>query len=167
MAVVEITELPAHLPRYGALMGLDLGEKTIGVAVSDPTRIVASPLKTIRKTKFTDDAKTLFKMMAGREIAGIVIGLPVNMDGTEGVRCQSNRAFARNLLRLRPDLVIAFWDERMSTMAVNRFLIEEMDATRSKRAELVDQMAAGWILQGALERLRGLEIDPGDIPPTP
>ncbi|HEX5378298.1 MAG TPA: Holliday junction resolvase RuvX [Phenylobacterium sp.] len=167
MAVVEITELPAHLPRYGALMGLDLGEKTIGVAVSDPTRIVASPLKTIRKTKFTDDAKTLFKMMAGREIAGIVIGLPINMDGTEGVRCQSNRAFARNLLRLRPDLVIAFWDERMSTMAVNRFLIEEMDATRSKRAELVDQMAAGWILQGALERLRGLEIDPGDIPPTP
>jgi putative Holliday junction resolvase len=162
MAVVDITELPALLPRYGALMGLDLGEKTIGVAVSDPTRIVASPLKTLRKTKFTDDAKVLFKMMGGREIAGIVIGLPFNMDGTEGVRCQSNRAFARNLLRLRPDLVIAFWDERMSTMAVNRFLIDEMDATRAKRAPLVDQLAAGWILQGALERLRGLEIDPGE-----
>lgn len=156
MAVVAIEDLPALLPRYGALLGLDLGEKTIGVAVSDPTRTVASPLETLRKTKFTDDAKALFKLMDGREVAGLVIGLPVNMDGTEGTRCQSNRAFARNLLRLRPDLVIAFWDERMSTMAVNRFLIDEMDATRAKRAGLVDQMAASWILQGALERLRGL-----------
>ena len=156
MAVVDITEFPALLPRYGALAGLDLGEKTIGVAVSDPTRIVASPLKTLRKTKFTDDARTLFKLIDGREIAGLVIGLPVNMDGTEGVRCQSNRAFARNLLRLRSHLVIAFWDERMSTMAVNRVLIDEMDATRAKREGLVDQMAAGWILQGALERIRGI-----------
>ena len=162
MAVVDITEFPALLPRYGALAGLDLGEKTIGVAVSDPTRIVASPLKTLRKTKFTDDARTLFKLIDGREIAGLVIGLPVNMDGTEGVRCQSNRAFARNLLRLRSHLLIAFWDERMSTMAVNRVLIDEMDATRAKREGLVDQMAAGWILQGALERLRGMEVDPGE-----
>jgi len=160
MAVVDITELPALLPRYGALVGLDLGEKTIGVAVSDPARIVASPLRTLRKTKFTDDARTLFKLVEGREVAGLVIGLPVNMDGTEGVRCQSNRAFARNLLRLYPDLVITFWDERMSTMAVNRFLIDEMDASRAKREGLVDQMAAGWILQGALERLRGLEEQP-------
>ena len=121
--------------------------------MSDPTRIVASPLKTLRKTKFTDDARTLFKLIDGREIAGLVIGLPVNMDGTEGVRCQSNRAFARNLLRLR-DLPIAFWDERMSTMAVNRMLIDEMDVTRARRAEVVDKAAAAWILQGALERLR-------------
>ena len=156
MAVVDITELPPLLPRYGALVGLDLGEKTIGVAVSDTTRMVASPLELIRKTKFTDDAKALFKLMDGREVAGIVIGLPVNMDGTEGPRAQSSRAFARNLLRLRPELVIAFWDERMSSMAINRFLIDEADINRARRAEVVDKMAAGWILQGALERLRGL-----------
>ncbi|MDP3853943.1 Holliday junction resolvase RuvX [Phenylobacterium sp.] len=157
MAVVDLTELPALLPRYGALVGLDLGEKTIGVAVSDPTRTVASPLTLIRKTKFTDDAKALFKVIDGREVAGIVVGLPVNMDGTEGVRCQSNRAFARNLLRLRAHLIIAFWDERMSTMAVNRFLIDEADINRARRAEVVDKMAAGWILQGALERLMNLK----------
>lgn len=154
MAVVELTELPALLPRFGPLMGLDLGEKTIGVAVSDATRTVASPMELIRKTKFTDDAEALFRLMASREAVGIVIGLPANMDGTEGARCQSNRAFARNLLRLRPELVIAFWDERMSTMAVNRVLIGQADVTRARRAELVDKMAAAWILQGALERLR-------------
>ena len=154
MAVVDLLELPALLPRFGALAGLDLGEKTIGVAVSDSSRTVASPLELIRKTKFTQDAEALFKLMESRDAAGIVIGLPVNMDGTEGTRCQSNRAFARNLLRLRPDLPIAFWDERMSTMAVNRLLIDEADVTRARRAELVDKMAAAWILQGALERLR-------------
>ena len=155
MAVVELTEIPALIPRYSALIGLDLGEKTIGVAVSDTTRMVASPLELIRKTKFTQEANRLFSLIDGREVGAIVIGLPVNMDGTEGVRCQSNRAFARNLLRLR-DIPIAFWDERMSTMAVNRFLIDQLDASRAKRAGLVDQMAAAWILQGALERLRGL-----------
>lgn len=160
MAVVDITELPAFLPRYGALIGLDLGEKTIGVAVSDITRMVATPLHTLKKAKFTDDANKLFALMKDREVAAVVIGLPVNMDGTEGARCQSNRAFARNLLRLRPELHIVFWDERMSTMAVNRFLIDELDASRAKRADLVDAMAAGWILQGALERLRGLS--PGE-----
>ena len=137
-------------------MGLDLGEKTIGVAVSDATRMIASPVELIRKTKFSDDAAALFKLMASREAVGIVIGLPTNMDGTEGTRCQSNRAFARNLLRLRPELVIAFWDERMSSMAINRFLIDEADINRARRAQVVDKMAAGWILQGALERLRGL-----------
>lgn len=157
MAVVELTALPAHLPRLGALFGLDLGEKTIGVAVSDPTRTISSPLKTLEKTKFSLDAAALFKLMDQREAAGLVIGLPVNMDGTEGTRCQSNRAFARNLLRLREDLLIAFWDERLSTVAVNRVLIDEFDASRSRRADLVDQMAAGWILQGALERLRNLQ----------
>ena len=155
MAVVDLTELPALLPRYSALIGLDLGEKTIGVAVSDVTRMVGSPLELIRKTKFTQEAGRLFSLIDGREVGAIVIGLPINMDGTEGVRCQSNRAFARNLLRLR-DLPIAFWDERMSTMAVNRFLIDELDASRAKRAGLVDQMAAAWILQGALERLRSV-----------
>jgi putative Holliday junction resolvase len=155
MAVVELTELPALLPRYSALIGLDLGEKTIGVAVSDTTRMVASPLELIRKTKFTAEAKRLFALIDERQVGAVVIGLPVNMDGTEGVRCQSNRAFARNLLRLR-DIPIAFWDERMSTMAVNRFLIDQLDASRAKRAGLVDQMAAAWILQGALERLRSV-----------
>ena len=156
MAVVDLTELPALLPRYSALMGLDLGEKTIGVAVSDITRMVATPLELIRKSKFTVEANRLFALIDGREIGAIVIGLPINMDGTEGTRCQSNRAFARNLLRLR-EIPIAFWDERMSTMAVNRFLIEELDASRAKRAGLVDQMAAGWILQGALDRLSSLD----------
>ena len=115
--------------------------------------MVASPLELIRKTKFTAEANRLFALIEEREVGALVIGLPVNMDGTEGPRCQSNRAFARNLLRLR-DLPIAFWDERMSTMAVNRVLIEEADVSRGRRAELVDKMAAAWILQGALDRLR-------------
>ncbi|MBS0360220.1 MAG: Holliday junction resolvase RuvX [Proteobacteria bacterium] len=154
MAVVELTELPALLAPYAPLVGLDLGEKTIGVAVSDATRTVATPLELIRKTKFTDDANALFKLMESRNAGGVVIGLPVNMDGTEGPRCQSSRAFARNLLRLKPELPIAFWDERMSSMAVNRVLIDEADVSRGRRADLVDKMAAGWILQGALDRLR-------------
>ena len=154
MAVVDLLELPALLPAHAPIVGLDLGEKTIGVAVSDATRTVASPLELIRKTKFTDDAAALFKLMESRGAGGIVIGLPVNMDGTEGPRCQSSRAFGRNLLRLK-DVPIAFWDERMSSMAVNRVLIEEADLTRARRADVVDKMAAAWILQGALERLRG------------
>jgi putative Holliday junction resolvase len=153
MAVVDLLELPALLPPHAPVVGLDLGEKTIGVAVSDATRTVASPLELIRKTKFTDDAAALFKLMESRHAAGMVIGLPVNMDGTEGPRCQSSRAFARNILRLK-DVPIAFWDERMSSMAVNRFLISEADVTRARRADVVDKMAAAWSLQGALERLR-------------
>lgn len=153
MAVVDLLEIPALLAPDAPLVGLDLGEKTIGVAVSDATRTVASPLSLIRKTKFTEDAAALFKLMESRGAGGIVIGLPVNMDGSEGRRCQSSRAFARNLLRLR-DIPIAFWDERMSSMAVNRMLIGEADMTRARRAEVVDKTAAAWILQGALERLR-------------
>lgn len=156
MAVIDLTDLPANAAPNTPLVGLDLGEKTIGVAVSDASRFVASPLDLIRKSKFTDDAGALFKLMESRKASGIVIGLPVNMDGTEGTRCQSNRAFARNLLRLKPDLPIAFWDERMSTMAVNRMLIDEADMTRARRAEVVDKAAAAWILQGALDRLRNL-----------
>lgn len=152
MAVVDLTELPRRAP----LVGLDLGEKTIGVAVSDATQSIASPLGLIRKTRFTDDAAALFKLMESRHAAGVVVGLPVNMDGTEGPRCQSSRAFVRNLLRLE-DLPVAFWDERMSTMAVNRMLVDEADMTRARRAEVVDKMAAAWILQGALDRLRNLQ----------
>jgi putative Holliday junction resolvase len=153
MAVLDLLDLPAALPAYAPLIGLDLGEKTIGVAVSDVTRSIASPLALLRKSKFTEEAAQLFALMTERGAGGVVIGLPVNMDGTEGTRCQSNRAFARNLLRLK-DLPIAFWDERWSSVAVNRMLIEEADLTRKKRAEVVDRAAAAYILQGALDRLR-------------
>lgn len=153
MPVLDLLDLPAATAPMTPLVGLDLGEKTIGVAVSDATRTVASPLQLIRKTKFTDDANALFKLMESRGAGGIVIGLPVNMDGTEGPRCQSSRAFARNLLRLR-DLPIAFWDERLSSAAVNRMLIDEHDVNRKQRGEVVDKLAATYILQGALERLR-------------
>ena len=134
-------------------MGLDLGEKTIGVAVSDATRLIASPLELIRKSKFTHEAEHLFKLMAHRKVSALVIGLPVNMDGTEGPRAQSCRAFARNLERLRP-INVAFWDERLSTSAVERFLIEDLDLNRKRRAEVVDRTASAWILQGALDRVR-------------
>jgi putative Holliday junction resolvase len=153
VAVLDLLDLPAALPPYAPVIGLDLGEKTIGVAVSDVTRAIASPLELIHKGKFTDDANRLFSLMEGRGAKGVVIGLPVNMDGTEGPRCQSSRAFGRNLLRLRPDLAIAFWDERLSTAAVQRMMTDEMDLTRARRAELVDKMAATYILQGALDRL--------------
>ena len=153
MAVVDLLDLPKAMPPYTPVVGLDLGEKTIGVAVSDVTMAIASPLHLINKTKFTDDARVLFGLMANRRAQGIVIGLPVNMDGTEGPRCQSSRAFARNLLRIKPDLHIAFWDERLSTAAVQRMMTDEADLSRARRAELVDKMAATYILQGALDRL--------------
>ncbi len=151
MAIVDILELPADLT---PLVCLDLGEKTIGVAVSDPLRSVASPVALIRRRKFTEDAADLAALMQDRRSRALVIGLPLNMDGSEGARCQSVRAFARNLLRLDEGLAIAFWDERLSTMAVNRMLIEELDMTRARRAEVVDRAAAAYILQGALDRLR-------------
>ena len=156
MPVLDIADFAAALPQHAPIVGLDPGEKTIGVAVSDVTRTVASPLALIEKTKFTQDADALFKLMASRGALGIVVGLPMNMDGTEGVRCQSNRALARNLLRIKPELPITFWDERLSTAAVTRVLIDEHDVSRKRRDEVVDKMAAGWILQGALERMRGL-----------
>ena len=155
MAVIDLADLPGATPPRTPWLGLDLGDKTIGVAVSDRDRMIASPLELIRKVKFTPDAERLFQLMQGRGAVGLIVGLPVNMDGTEGTRCQSNRAFARNLLRLK-DLPIAFWDERMSTMAVNRMLIDEADVSRARRAEVVDKAAAAWILQGALDRLRNL-----------
>jgi putative Holliday junction resolvase len=151
----NLTDLPAACPPDTPWMGLDLGEQTIGVAVSDASRMIASPLQLIRKTKFTQDAEALFKLMDGRGVSALVIGLPMNMDGTEGPRAQSCRAFARNLERLRP-VNVAFWDERLSTSAVERFLIDELDLSRKRRAGVVDRTAAAWILQGALDRIRSL-----------
>ncbi len=152
MSIVELTDLPAALPPRTPIAAVDVGEKTIGVAVSDISRMIASPLELIRKVKFTQDAERLFALMRGRGATGLVVGLPVNMDGTEGPRCQASRAFARNLLRLH-DFPIAFWDERLSTVAVQRMLTAEADLTRARRSELVDKAAAAWILQGVLDRL--------------
>ncbi len=150
----DITAFAALLPRTGALAGLDLGTKTIGVAVSDGLRHVATPLLTIRRQKFTLDAEALLKITTERSIVGLILGLPRNMDGSEGPRAQSTRAFARNLVRLTP-LPIAFWDERLSTVAAERALLEA-DASRARRAEVIDHVAAGFILQGALDRLAHL-----------
>jgi putative Holliday junction resolvase len=141
----------AGLPRHARLLGADLGTKTIGLALSDVERRIATPLETIRRTKFTPDAEKLKAIVQRFEIAGIVMGLPLNMDGTEGPRAQATRAFARNLGGLVP-CPITFWDERLSTLAVTRTLLEA-DASRSRRAELVDKMAAAYVLQGFLDYL--------------
>lgn len=145
----------AALPPGGALLGLDLGTRTIGLALSDRRRRVATPLETLRRTKFTEDAARLLALAQGREAVGLVLGLPLNMDGSEGPRAQSARAFARNLERLTP-LPIAFWDERLSTVAAERALLLA-DASRARRAEVIDAVAAGFILQGMLDRLLVLE----------
>lgn len=152
MIADDIESFAAALPPRGALMGLDLGEKTIGVAVSDGLRQVASPLETLKRAKFRDNAARLLALAAERGIAGIILGLPFNMDGSEGPRCQATRAFARNLLPLT-DLPIGYWDERLSTVAAERALLEA-DTTRKRRAEVIDHVAAGYILQGVLDRLR-------------
>ncbi len=149
MAIVDVNELPHHLKRGERLLGLDLGSKTIGLAISDSSFHIASPLETIRRTKFTADAVALEKVIAERQVGGLVLG-PMNMDGSEGPRAQSTRQFAANLLARR-DIPIAFWDERLSTMAVERVLIEEADMSRAKRGGVVDKMAASYILQGALD----------------
>ena len=139
------------LPVSGALAGLDFGDKTIGIAVSDLRRQVATPLSTLRRVKFTEDAGTLLTLVSARGIAGLILGLPRNMDGSEGPRAQATRAFARNLTRLTP-LPIGFWDERLSTVAAERALLEA-DTSRKRRSEVIDHVAAGYILQGALDRL--------------
>jgi putative Holliday junction resolvase len=141
------------LPASGKLLGLDLGTKTIGVAVSDAMRYSATPLETIARTKFAVDAKRIAELVAENGISGIVLGLPLNMDGSEGPRAQSTRAFARNLAQ-KVDVPIVFWDERLSTSAVERMMIDEANMRRDKRAAVVDKLAASYILQGALERLR-------------
>jgi putative Holliday junction resolvase len=140
------------LPPAGKLLGLDLGTKTIGVAVADGMRYSATPLETIARTKFTADAARIVELIAENAAVGIVLGLPFNMDGSEGPRAQSTRAFARNLAQ-KTTVPIVFWDERLSTSAVTRTLIEA-DVRRDKRADVVDKLAASYILQGALERLR-------------
>ncbi|MEM6660903.1 MAG: Holliday junction resolvase RuvX [Pseudomonadota bacterium] len=139
------------LPRTGALVGLDPGTKTIGVAVSDGLRITASALQTIRRRKFGQDAEALRGMLTGRDIAGVVVGLPLNMDGSEGPRAQSSRAFARNVANAL-NLPVALWDERLTTAAAERVLLEA-DASRKRRKEVIDSLAAQLILQGALDRL--------------
>jgi putative Holliday junction resolvase len=144
--------IPDSLPPSGKLLGLDLGTKTIGVAVSDGLRYTATPLETISRTKFTADAARLLELITENAAVAFVLGLPLNMDGSEGPRAQSTRAFARNLTQKTP-LPIIFWDERLSTSAVTRMLIEA-DTRRDKRAEVVDKLAASYILQGFLDRLR-------------
>ncbi|MEM8752175.1 MAG: Holliday junction resolvase RuvX [Pseudomonadota bacterium] len=140
------------------MIGLDLGTKTIGVALSDLRRMVASPTETIRRAKFGADAARLTALADEREVCGVVLGLPRNMDGSEGPRCQSTRAFARNFSRVSP-LPILFWDERLSTVAAERALLEA-DSSRKRRAEVIDKMAAAYILQGALDRLARLGAHP-------
>ena len=151
---ITVEDLPPMLAHEARLLGLDVGTKTVGLALSDVSRFIATPYDTIKRTKFTEDAKVIAKIVAEQDVGALVIGLPINLDGTEGPRAQSTRAFARNLAAhiAKP---IVFWDERLSTAAVQRHLIEA-DVTRKRRAELVDRMAAAYILQGALDRLRRL-----------
>jgi putative Holliday junction resolvase len=149
--ILPLVEVAQHLPARGALIGLDLGSKTIGVAASDPDRRLATGVETITRKTFATDATRLLALAAERKAAGFVLGLPINMDGSEGPRAQSTRAFARNLAKLT-ELPIALWDERLSTAAVERELIAA-DVTRAKRAKVIDQHAALFILQGALDRL--------------
>ena len=151
MILTEVSDFLALLPASRAICGLDLGDKTIGFAVSDLRRQVATPILVIRRVRFTEDAVRLLALLAERQLAGIVLGLPLNMDGSEGPRVQSTRAFARNLEKLTP-LPITFWDERLSTVAAERALLEA-DTSRKRRAQVIDQVAAGYILQGALDRM--------------
>jgi len=151
MPVLALADAAALLPQRGVLIGLDLGTKTIGVAASDPDRRVAAPVETIARKRFTLDAQRILALASERRAAGLVLGLPVNMDGSEGPRAQSTRAFARNLAQLT-ELPIALWDERLSTAAVERALIAA-DASRARRKAVIDQHAAAYILQGALDRL--------------
>lgn len=160
MSVFEsIEDFARVLPPVRAIAGLDLGEKTIGVAISDRLWSVATPSETIRRTKFTEDAAALLAIATARDLGGLILGLPRNMDGTEGARCQSTRAFARNLSRLT-ELPIGFWDERLSTVAAERALLEA-DTSRKRRKEVIDHVAAGYILQGVLDRMQHLRWDSG------
>lgn len=157
--ILSLVDAATHWPARGALVGLDLGTKTIGVAVSDPDRRLATGVETIQRKAFKQDAARLLAIAAERRAAGFVLGLPINMDGSEGPRAQSTRAFARNLAGLTA-LPIGLWDERLSTAAVERELIG-MDVSRAKRAEVIDEHAAIFILQGALDRLANLRARPG------
>ena len=151
MICASLEEFCAALPPNRAICGLDFGDKTIGIAISDLRRMVASPSETLRRVKFTEDANRLLALLTAREVRGIILGLPLNMDGSIGPRVQATQAFARNLSRLT-DLPIAFWDERLSTVAAERALLEA-DTSRKRRKEVIDAVAAGYILQGALDRM--------------
>src|ERR1700736_384170 len=153
--ILPLIDAATHWPERGGLVGLDLGTKTIGVAVSDPDRKLATGVETIQRKAFKADAARLLAIAAERKAGGFVLGLPINMDGSEGPRAQSTRAFARNLAGLT-DLAIALWDERLSTVAVERELIAN-DVSRARRAEVIDQHAAIFILQGALDRLTNMK----------
>lgn len=152
--ITTLDDIAAGLPERATLLGLDLGTKTIGLALSDIGRQIATPLHTIERKKFTIDAAALLAEAKKHSVAALILGLPLNMDGSEGPRAQATRAFARNLTGLT-DLPIIFWDERLSTAAVTRTLLEA-DASRKRRDEVVDKMAAAFILQGALDRLRNI-----------
>lgn len=152
MIYEAIDDFAAAIRPHQPLIGLDLGTKTIGIAVSDSLRLSATPIETLKRVKFTADAARLMELIDARDIGGIILGLPRNMDGSEGPRCQSTRAFARNLARIC-DLPLGFWDERLSTVAAEKALLEA-DTSRKRRAEVIDHVAASYILQGALDRLR-------------
>jgi putative Holliday junction resolvase len=152
--ILCLEDLAARLGRNDRLLGLDLGTKTIGIAISDTGRSLSSAHSTIRRTKFREDAASLAQLVAENGVAGLILGLPLNMDGSEGPRAQSTRTFARNLAAVL-DVPIAFWDERLSTAAAERTLLEA-DVSRKRRAQVIDKMAAAFILQGALDRLRHL-----------
>lgn len=151
MILDDLNAQVQDIPVMQALMGLDLGTKTIGIAVSDGMQSVATPLETVKRKKFTQDAERLLQIIAERNIGAVILGLPLNMDGTEGPRAQSTRAFARNLEKLIP-IPITFWDERLSTVAAERALLEG-DTSRKRRSEVIDHVAASYILQGVLDRL--------------
>ena len=152
MPMLDLPDFAAALPARAAILGVDPGEKRIGVAISDLTRLIASSLETIARVKFATDAEALFKIYDARQCVGLVIGLPLNMDGSSGPAAQSARAFARNLIAKR-DVPLLMWDERLSTAAVTRTLIEG-DATRKRRGEVVDKMAAAYMLQGAIDAMQ-------------
>ncbi len=155
MIIEDISDFADALPSFGKIAGLDLGTVTIGVAISDGSRQIATPVETIKRKKFGVDADKLLTLLTRSDVNAIVLGLPMNMNGTEGPRCQATRAFARNLTNLT-DLPITFWDERLSTVAAERALLEA-DTSRKRRAELIDHVAASYILQGALDRMAHLK----------
>jgi putative Holliday junction resolvase len=152
MSLRNPSELAGLLKPSQRLLGLDVGSKTVGLALSDVSRAIATPLETIKRTKFSDDAKWLLRLAAEHDVGALVIGLPINMDGSEGPRCQSVRQFAANLLTMAADLELCFWDERLSTVAAERAMLEA-DMSRKKRAENIDKIAAAYILQGLLDNL--------------
>ncbi len=150
MSILTTAEFRETVPQGTRIMGLDLGSKTIGIALSDVLHMIASPLETVRRKKFRDDLARLSAIIMDHEVGGVLLGLPLNMDGTEGSRCQSTRAFADNLGKV-VDLPVTFWDERLSTTAVERMLVNDVDMSRKRRGEVIDKLAAVYILQGFLD----------------